>query len=71
MDQAPRDSIRDELEQILRPNLYEDKYTASPFVRAIEEYPLPRRFKIPTIDMYGATTDPEDHLSVFLTHMRL
>ncbi|XP_071925708.1 uncharacterized protein [Coffea arabica] len=72
----PRDPIyldpaRDELEQILRPRPYEDNYATSPFTREIEDYPLPRRFKIPSIEMYDASTDPEDHLSVFLTHMRL
>nr|XP_027096042.1 uncharacterized protein LOC113715937 [Coffea arabica] len=41
------------------------------YPREIEDYPLPRRFKIPSIEMYDASTDPEDHLSVFLTHMRL
>ncbi|XP_071924818.1 uncharacterized protein [Coffea arabica] len=65
------DPARDELEQILRPRQYEDNYATSPFTREIEDYPLPRRFKIPSIEMYDASTDPEDHLSVFLTHMRL
>ncbi|XP_071907805.1 uncharacterized protein [Coffea arabica] len=70
----PRDHLdpaRDELEQILKPRPYEDNYATSPFTREIEDYPLPRRFKIPNIEMYDASTDPEDHLSVFLTHMRL
>ncbi|XP_071933596.1 uncharacterized protein [Coffea arabica] len=70
-DLPPWKPVRDELEQILRPQLYEDKYTASPFTQEIEDCPLPRRFKIPNIELYDASTDPEDHLSVFLTHMRL
>ncbi|XP_071933651.1 uncharacterized protein [Coffea arabica] len=63
--------VRDKFEQILRPQLYENNYTTSPFTREIEDYPLPCRFKIPNIELYDASTDPEDHLSVFLTHMRL
>ncbi|XP_071911843.1 uncharacterized protein [Coffea arabica] len=63
--------VRDELEQILRPQPYEDNYAASPFTREVEDYPLPRRFKIPNIELYDGSTDPEDHLSVFLTHMCL
>nr|XP_027122163.1 uncharacterized protein LOC113739118 [Coffea arabica] len=58
-------------DMILRPQLYENNYTVSPFTRGIEDYPLPRKFKIPNIELYDASTDPEDHLSVFLTHMRL
>nr|AJE29374.1 putative gag protein [Coffea canephora] len=63
--------VRDELKQILRLRLYEDNYVTSPFTREIEDCPLPRRFKIPNIELYDASTDPEDHLSVFLTHMCL
>ena len=63
--------VQDELKQILRPRLYEDNYSTSPFPKEIEDYPLPRGFKFPSIEMYDASTDPEDHLSVFLTHMRL
>ena len=63
--------VRDELEQILWPQLYEDNYTVSPFTREIEDYPLPRRFKIPNIELYDVLADPEDHLSIFLMHMRL
>nr|XP_027075927.1 uncharacterized protein LOC113699781 [Coffea arabica] len=63
--------VRDEFEQILRLQLYEDNYAASPFTHGIEDYPLPRRFKIPNIELCDASTDPEDHFSVFLTHMRL
>nr|XP_027086512.1 uncharacterized protein LOC113708248 [Coffea arabica] len=63
--------VQDELKQILRPRLYEDNYSTSPFPKEIEDYPLPRRFKIPSIEMYDASIDPKDHLSVFLTHMQL
>ncbi|XP_071909730.1 uncharacterized protein [Coffea arabica] len=63
--------VQDELEQILQPRLYENSYSTSPFPREIEDYPLPRRFKIPSIEIYDASTDPEGHLSVFLTNMCL
>nr|XP_027102744.1 uncharacterized protein LOC113723988 [Coffea arabica] len=37
----------------------------------IENYPLPAKFKIPSMKPYDATTDPEDHLFAFLTQIRL
>ncbi|XP_071913979.1 uncharacterized protein [Coffea arabica] len=48
-----------------------DWYIASPFVPDIEDYPLPAKFKIPSMKSYDATTDPEDHLFAFMTQMRL
>nr|XP_027086383.1 uncharacterized protein LOC113708110 [Coffea arabica] len=48
-----------------------DRYTAFPFVPDIEDYPLPAKFKIPSMKSYDATTDPKDHLFAFLTQMRL
>ena len=61
--------VQDELDLLLDPEA--DRYTASPFVPDIEDYPLPAKFKIPTMKSYDATTDPEDHLFAFLTQMRL
>nr|XP_027067682.1 uncharacterized protein LOC113693326 [Coffea arabica] len=61
--------IQDELDLLLDPEA--DRYTASPFVPDIEDYPLPAKFKIPSMKSYDATTDPEDHLFAFLTQMRL
>nr|XP_027077074.1 uncharacterized protein LOC113700839 [Coffea arabica] len=61
--------VQDELDLMLDPEA--DRYTASPFVPDIEDYPLPAKFKIPSMKSYDATTDPEDHLFAFLTQMRL
>ncbi|XP_071939390.1 uncharacterized protein [Coffea arabica] len=61
--------IQDELDLMLDPE--SDRYTASPFVPDIEDYPLPAKFKIPSMKSYDVTTDPEDHLFAFLTQMRL
>lgn len=61
--------IQDELDLMLNPE--SDRYIASPFVPDIEDYPLPAKFKIPSMKSYDATTDPEDHLFAFLTQMRL
>ena len=69
---SPREEeyqIQDELDLLLDPEA--DKYTASPFVQDIKNYPLPARFKIPTMKPYDVTTDPEDHLFIFFTHMHL
>ncbi|XP_027172230.1 uncharacterized protein LOC113771881 [Coffea eugenioides] len=61
--------VRDELDLLLDPEA--DRYIASPFVPEIEDYPLPAKFKIPSMKSYDATTDSEDHLFAFLTQMRL
>ncbi|XP_027181965.1 uncharacterized protein LOC113780356 [Coffea eugenioides] len=64
-----RQQVRDELDLLLDPEA--DRYIASPFVLDIEEFQLPAKFKIPNMKPYDATTDPEDHLFVFMTQMRL
>ncbi|XP_071902705.1 uncharacterized protein [Coffea arabica] len=64
-----RQQVQDELDLLLDPEA--DRYIASPFVLDIEEYQLPAKFKIPNMKPYDATTDPEDHLFVFMTQMRL
>ncbi|XP_027150455.1 uncharacterized protein LOC113750706 [Coffea eugenioides] len=64
-----RQQVRDELDLMLDPEA--DRYIASPFVLDIEEFQLPAKFKISTMKSYDATTDPEDHLFVFMTQMRL
>nr|XP_027118612.1 uncharacterized protein LOC113735828 [Coffea arabica] len=61
--------VQDELDLLLDPEA--DRYIASPFVPDIEDYPLPAKFKIPSMKSYDATTDPEDHLFAFMTQMRL
>ncbi|XP_071924104.1 uncharacterized protein [Coffea arabica] len=61
--------VQDELDLLL--DAEADRYIASSFVPDIENYPLPAKFKIPSMKPYDATTDPEDHLFAFLTQMRL
>ena len=57
--------MQDELDLLLDPEA--DRYIASPFVPDIENYPLPAKFKIPSMTSYDPTTDPEDHLFAFMT----
>ena len=61
--------MQDELDLLLDPEA--DRHIASPFTVDIEDYQLPAKFKIPNMKSYDATTDPEDHLFVFMTQMRL
>ena len=35
------------------------------------DVPLPAKFKMPTMALYDGTTDPDDHLEVFVSHMVL
>lgn len=67
----PDNAAREELNRILNPEADLRRYTLTPFTPEVENYPLPTKFKIPTIKPYDATTDPEDHLFIFLTQMRL
>ena len=46
---------QDELD--LLSDLEVDRYTASPFIPDIEDYPLPAKFKIPSMKSYDATTE--------------
>ena len=45
--------------------------TDSPFIASITSYPLPSKFKMPTLDSYDGTRDPCDHIATFKTTMHL
>ena len=45
--------------------------TDSPFIASIISYPLPSKFKMPTLDSYVGTHDPCDHIATFKTIMHL
>ncbi|XP_027155637.1 uncharacterized protein LOC113756010 [Coffea eugenioides] len=64
-----RQQVQDELDLLLDSEA--NRHIVSPFALDIEDYPLPAKFKISHMKSYDATTDPEDHLFVFLTQMHL
>ena len=39
--------------------------TLSPFPASISNYPLPSKFKMPTLDSYDGMQDPCDHIATF------
>ena len=41
----------------------------SPFITSITSHPLPFKFKMLTLDSYGGTQDPYDHIATFNTTM--
>ena len=41
------------------------------FTASIISYPLPSKFKMPTLDSYDGTRDPCDHIAMFKTTMHL
>jgi len=41
----------------------------SPFIPYILETPLPERWKMPTFDKYDGTTNPDNHMRVFMPKM--
>ena len=43
----------------------------SPFTASINDYPLPAKFKMPSLDSYDRTRDPFDHIATFKTTMHL
>ena len=45
--------------------------TDSPFIALINSYPLPPKFKIPSLDSYDGTCDPFNHIATFKTTMHL
>ena len=45
--------------------------TDSPFIASITSYPLPSKFKMPTLDSYDGTRDLCDHIATFKTTMHL
>lgn len=42
---------------------------STPLGRVIIEAPCPEKVKIPTIDPFDRTTDPDDHLDAYKAHM--
>ena len=45
--------------------------TDSPFTASINSYPLPPKFKMPSLDSYDGMRDPFDHIATFKTTMHL
>lgn len=45
--------------------------TASPFIPAVMECPLPVKFKMPVMDTFDGSKDPMDHLEIFKALMHL
>ena len=45
--------------------------TDSPFIVSITSYPLPSKFKMPTLDLYDGTRDTYDHIATFNMTMHL
>ena len=64
--------VMDEMrENMRRANPVEDLVhrTDSPFTALINSYPLPLKFKMPSLDLYDGTCDPFDHIATFKTTM--
>ena len=45
--------------------------TDSPFIASITSYPLPSKFKMPTLDSYDGMREPCDHIATFMKIMHL
>ena len=45
--------------------------TNFPFIASINSYPLPSKFKMPSLDSNDGTRDPCDHIVTFKTTMHL
>ena len=72
MDQMRR--VMDEMrENMRRKNHVKDLVhrTDSPFMASINGYPLPPKFKIPSLDSYDGTRELFDHIATFKTTMHL
>ena len=72
MDQMEK--VMEEMkENMRRANPIEDLVhrTDSPFTASINGYPLPSKFKLPSLDSYDGTPDPFDHIATFKTTMHL
>ena len=66
--------VMDEMrENMRRANPVDDlvHQTDSPFTTSINSYPLPPKFKMPSLDSYDGTRDPFDHIATFKTMMYL
>ena len=66
--------VMDEIrENMRRANPVEDlvHQTDSPFTASINSYPLPPKFKMPSLDLYDGMRDLFDHIATFKTTMHL
>ena len=72
MDQM-RKAMDEMKENMRRANPVDDLIhrTDSPFTASINSYPLPPKFKMPSLDSYDGTRDPFDHIATFKTTMHL
>ena len=72
MDQM-RKVMNEMKENMRRTNSIKDLVhrTDSPFIALINSYPLPPKFKIPSLDSYDGTCDPFNHIATFKTTMHL
>ena len=64
--------VMDEIrENMRRENPVEDlvHQTDSPFMASINAYPLPTKFKMPSLDSYDGMRDPFDYIATFKTTM--
>ena len=65
-------NVMDEMrENMRRANLVEDLVyrTDSPFTASINGYPLPLKYKMPSLDLYDGPCNPFDHIATFKTTM--
>ena len=66
--------VMDEMrENMRRTNPIEDLVhrTDSPFMASINGYPLPPKFKMPSLDSYDGAHDPFCYIATFKTTMHL
>jgi hypothetical protein len=42
-----------------------------PFTERVKAYPMPDKFKMPRIEKYNGSGDPQDHLEAFKEHIIL
>ena len=66
--------VMDEMrENMRRANPVDDlvHQTNSPFTASINSYPLPPKFKMPSLDSYDGMRNPFDHIATFKTMMHL
>ena len=66
-------AMEDMKDSIRRANHVDDLVhkTDSPFIASITSYPLPSKFKMPTLDSYDGMREPCDHIATFMKTMHL
>ena len=72
MDQMKR-AMEEMKDSIRRANHVDDLVhkTDSPFIASITSYPLPSKFKMPTLDSYDGMRESCDHIATFMKTMHL